>query len=269
MVVRSDGYIVTNFHVIENARNIKVHVPNGDTYDAAVVGLDFLTDLAILKIDAEDLPAIEFADSRRVRVGDWVVAVGNALALKGGPSVTVGIVSALGRTIQTQRQIELFDLIQTDAAINEGNSGGPLVDLDGKVVGINTVILQEAQAIGFAVSSFQAQPIIQKLIEDGHVVRPLIGFNSVDVTPGIASELRLAVDEGIIVTRMSAEGPASQAGIVVGDVVTKLDGIPTSDNAAFLMLLWSYEPGDQVNVEYYSGEESKTATVTLAERISP
>ncbi len=268
-IVRPNGYIVTNLHVIQNARDIKVHVPNWDTYDALVVGVDALSDLAVLKIEAQDLPAVEFADSRRLRVGDWVVAVGNALALPGGPSVTVGIVSAKGRTIQTQHQVELFDLIQTDAAINEGNSGGPLVNMDGEVVGINTVIIQEAQAIGFAVSALQAQPIIEKLIEEGHVVRPLIGLNSVDVTPAIASDLQLPVDEGIIVTLMSTDSPAAQAGIAVGDVITKLDDIPTPTNARFLMLLWSYEPGDQVSIEYYRGDESLNATVTLAERQVP
>ena len=266
-VVRPDGYILTNLHVINGAREIKVHVPNGDSYDATIVGVDRLTDLAVLKIDAQDLPAVTFADSRRLRVGDWVVAVGNALALPGGPSVTVGIVSAKGRSIQTQHQNELFDLIQTDAAINEGNSGGPLVNMDGEVVGINTVILQEAQAIGFAVSALQAQPIIDKLIEEGRIVRPLIGFNSVDITPAIASDLSLPVDEGIIVTNLLVDGPAAEAGIDVGDVVTRLDDIPTPTNARFLLLLWSYEPGDQVAIEYYRGDESMIATVTLEERL--
>ncbi len=266
IVVRPDGYIVTNLHVIDNARDVKVHVPNVDSFDATVVGIDRLTDLAVLKIDAQDLPAVKFADSRRLRVGDWVMAVGNALALPGGPSVTVGIVSAKGRSIKTQHQNELFDLIQTDAAINEGNSGGPLVNMDGEVVGINTVILQEAQAIGFAVSALQAQPIIEKLIENGRIVRPLIGFNSVDVTPAIASDLNLPVDEGIVVTNLLVDGPAASAGIDVGDVVTKLDDIPTPTNARFLMLLWSYEPGDQVSIEYYRGEEGEIATVSLEER---
>ena len=266
-VVRPDGYIVTNLHVIDGARDIKVHVPNADSYDATVVGFDRLTDLAVLKIDAEDLPAVTFADSRSLRVGDWVMAVGNALALPGGPSVTVGIVSAKGRSIQTQHQNELFDLIQTDAAINEGNSGGPLVNMDGDVVGINTVILQEAQAIGFAVSALQAQPIIEKLIEDGRVIRPLIGFNSQDVTPAIASDLDLAVDEGIIVTNLLIDGPAAAAGIAVGDVITRLDDTPTPTNAKFLLLLWSYKPGDQVAIEYYRGDESQIATVTLEERL--
>ncbi len=266
MIIDPSGYIVTNYHVIEGARDIKVHVPNGDTYDAKIMGLDQMTDLAVLKIDAENLPSVTFADSRTLRVGDWVVAVGNALALKGGPTVTIGIVSALGRRIQTQRDVELFDLVQTDAAINEGNSGGPLLNLDGEVVGINTVILEQAQAIGFAISSFQAKPIIQKLIDDGRVVRPLIGFLSIDVTSAIASDIGLPMDEGVIVTRMSADGPAFRAGIRVGDVITKLDGIPTPDQAGFLLRLWSYLPGDVVQVDYYSGGENKTADVTLVER---
>ena len=131
IVVRPDGFIVTNFHVIQNVDDIQVNLPNGKTYDARVVGRDRITDLAVIKIDAKDLPIATFGDSNTLKAGDWVVALGNALALKGGPTVTLGIVSARGRTIIPERGPTLYDLIQTDAAINEGNSGGPLINLDG------------------------------------------------------------------------------------------------------------------------------------------
>ena len=265
VVVRPDGYIVTNFHVIQSATEIKVNLPSGESYDAKVVGRDRVTDLAIIKIDAEGLATVTFGDSDKLEVGDWLVAMGNALALRGGPTVTLGIVSARGRTVITDRG-PLYDMIQTDAAINDGDSGGPLVNLDGEVVGINTAILRDAQGIGFAISSAVASPIIDSLIEHGRVVRPLIGLTGIDVTPAGANRLNLSVTEGIIVTRMSWGGPAFKAGIRVGDVIVKIDGIPTPDMPSFLTLLWTYEVGDSVQVEYVSNNETVTTTVDLVER---
>ena len=264
-VVRPDGYIATNFHVIEGAQDIKVHLPNGETYDARVVGQDRVTDLAVIKIEAEGLPTATFANTDELRVGDWVMTVGNALALKGGPTVTLGIVSALGRTINAQDQ-EFYDLIQTDAAINDGNSGGPLVDLNGEIVGINQAILRRAEGMGFAVSSAVAAPVIDSLIEHGRVIRPQIGFNARTVTPAIANELNLWVSEGVIATLVPRSGPAYEAGIRVGDVITKIDGIPTTDVPTWLDLLWSYDVGDEVHVEYVHNNRILTATVVLAER---
>ena len=230
-VVRPDGLIVTNFHVVQGVRQIKVHLPNGKSYDARIVGADAVTDLAILKIDAEGLATATFANSDGLRVGDWVLTMGNALALKGGPTVTLGIVSALGRTITTERG-QFYDLIQTDAAINNGNSGGPLLNLNGEVVGINQAMQTRAQGMGFAISSSGAKPIIESLIEHGRVIRPLIGLVGQDVTSAIANELKLNVTEGIIVASMSRNGPAYQAGIRVGDVITKLDDISNTGHGA-------------------------------------
>ena len=266
IVVRPDGFIVTNFHVIQNVDDIQVNLPNGKTYDARVVGRDRITDLAVIKIDAKDLPIATFGDSNTLKAGDWVVALGNALALKGGPTVTLGIVSARGRTIIPERGPTLYDLIQTDAAINEGNSGGPLINLDGEVVGISTATLRRAQGIGFAVSSSVAGPIIDSLIEHGRVVRPLIGLTGADVTPARANQLNLNVTEGIIVTLASANGPAHNSGIRVGDVITKIDGTPTPDMARFLTLLWTYNVGDIVQVEYVSNRQTHVTSVELAER---
>ncbi|MCH7786975.1 MAG: trypsin-like peptidase domain-containing protein [Chloroflexi bacterium] len=266
IVIRPDGYIVTNFHVIENASQIEVNLPNGKTYTAVVIGRDVITDLAIIKIDTdEDLPVANLVNSDSLKVGDWVVALGNALALKGGPTVTLGIVSARGRTITTDRGT-LYDMIQTDAAINDGNSGGPVVNLNGEVIGISTAIFRQAQGIGFAVSSSVAMPIIDSLIEHGRVVRPLIGLTGADVTPARANRLNLPVDEGIIVTRMSRDGPAFKAGIRVGDIIIKMDGIPTPDMARFLTLLWTYQVDDEMQVEYISNGEFKVASVMLTER---
>lgn len=265
MIISDDGYVVTNNHVIQSAEQIMVNLPNGDSYRARVIGRDSITDLAVIKIEAENLPTIKFGNSDEIDVGDWVVAVGNALALKGGPSVTLGIVSARGRTVTTDRG-DLYDMIQTDAAINDGNSGGPLINLDGEVVGINTAILRQAQGIGFAVSSSVASPIIQSLIEHGRVTRPLIGLTGADVTPARANQLGLNLDEGIIVTRMSQDGPAYEAGIRVGDVIVSMNDMPTPDMARFLTLLWAFEIGDGIVVEYLRENEVGTATVELVER---
>ena len=267
VVIRPDGYIVTNFHVIQGANDIQVTLSNGKTYDAEIVGRDIITDLAVVKIDEENLTTITMGDSDAIHVGDWVVALGNALALKGGPTVTLGIVSARGRTLSTERG-DLYDLIQTDAAINDGNSGGPLINLRGEVVGINTAIIRRAQGIGFAISSTAAKPIIQSLIEHGRVVRPLIGLTGADVTPARANQLGLNVDEGIIVTRMTLDGPAYEGGIRVGDVITKLNDIPTADMAQFLTLLWTFEIEQEIQVEYIHENETQITTVTLAERPS-
>ncbi len=266
IVVRPDGYIVTNLHVIQGVRGIRVNLPNGESYDAVTVGGDVVTDLAVIKIDpAQPLPTVKFGDAASLKVGDWVMAVGNALALKGGPTVTMGIISARGRTVNTERG-ELYDMIQTDAAINDGNSGGPLVNLDGEVIGINTAILREARGIGFAISSDAAVPIINSLVEHGRVIRPLIGLNGADVTPAIANRFNFNVSEGIVITRLGQGGPAFEAGLQVGDVITKLDGIPTPDMSSFLRLLWSYSVADAVQVEYIRENQGFEASVTLAAR---
>ena len=264
-IIRADGYILTNFHVVQGAEEIVVNLPSGESYTAKVVGKDRITDLAVLKIDAENLPAVSFGNSDNLEVGDWVVALGNALALKGGPTVTLGIVSARGRTISTDRG-DLYDLIQTDAAINDGNSGGPLINLNGEVIGINTAILRRAQGIGFAVSSSVASPIIDSLIEHGRVTRPLIGLTGADVTPARANQLGISLTDGIIVTRMSRDGPAYLAGIRVGDIVTKLNDIPTPDMARFLTLLWTFDVGQEIQVEFLREGEINMTGVQLEER---
>ena len=207
-MVRPDGYLVTNLHVVQDADTVLVTMPDGSSYEAQVIGMDRLTDLVVLKIEAKNLDAAIFGNSSQLRVGDWVLALGNALALKGGPSVTLGIVSALGRTVRTQESEDLYDMIQTDAAINQGNSGGPLVNMNGEVIGINTAVFREANGIGFTVSSNVAKPIIDSLIDHGRVVRPLMGIMGRDVTAALASRLGLEVEDGIAIIRLDRDGPA-------------------------------------------------------------
>ena len=266
IIISSDGYIVTNYHVIHDVMAVRADLPNGDSYEAKIVGWDVVTDLAVLKIEPEtDLPTVEWGNSGSMRVGDWVVALGNALSLKGGPTVTLGIISALGRTVPTERG-PLYHMIQTDAAINKGNSGGPLVSLDGKVIGISTAMLGQAQGIGFAVSSETALPVIDSLIEHGEVARPSMEVSVEDVTPAISNRMGLSVKEGVIITRISQRGAAFDAGLQVGDVITDMDGLPTKGVSEFLTLLWSYEAGDSVEVAYIRSNKLFETTVELAER---
>lgn len=265
IVVRPNGYIVTNAHVVQGARDIKVHV-DGQTYDGKVVGIDDVTDLALVKINAEDLPTARFAASSDIKVGEWVISLGNALSLKGGPTLTVGIISALGRTIQTDTGEYFYNLIQTDAAMNDGSSGGPLVNLNGEVVGINQAILRQAMGMAFAVNASEALPVIKSLIEHGRVVRPRIGLDGDDVTPAISARFRLGVLEGVLVTSLAPQGPAHKAGIRLGDVLAKMDGVPTPNVSDWLGLLWAHEVGDEVQIEYVRNGLVKTTMVTLAER---
>lgn len=266
IVVRPDGYLVTNLHVVQDADTVLVTMPDGSSYEAQVIGMDRLTDLVVLKIEAKNLDAAIFGNSSQLRVGDWVLALGNALALKGGPSVTLGIVSALGRTVRTQESEDLYDMIQTDAAINQGNSGGPLVNMNGEVIGINTAVFREANGIGFTVSSNVAKPIIDSLIDHGRVVRPLMGIMGRDVTAALASRLGLEVEDGIAIIRLDRDGPAYSAGMRPGDIIVRLDNQLTPDMAKFLSILWTRDVGDTVDVEYMRGNKSIITVVILAER---
>ena len=261
-IVRPDGYIVTNEHVIRGAQQLQAHLPNGETYPATVVGKDIVTDIAILKIDADGLPFATLSDTNNIRVGDWVMTLGNALDMRGGPTATLGIVSGLGRTIKTEQGQQFFNLIQTDATINTGNSGGPLVDMNGTVIGINQAVLAEAR-FGFAINAAVAGPVIESLIEDGMVSRVEIGIKGDDVTPAIARSFNLSVTEGVVVTAIATDGPAHVAGLRVGHIITKLDDIPTPDLATFLPRLWAYKPGDEIVIEYVDGDSTKITTVTV------
>jgi serine protease Do len=188
-----------------------------------------VTDLAVIKIDGRDLPVAPLGDSSKLEIGETVIAIGNPLGLEGGPTVTVGVVSAVARSIEDPGGPTLHDLIQTDAAINPGNSGGPLVRMAGDVIGINTAIIQEAQGIGFAISINSAKPIIQELVAHGRVVRPAIGIAPVGVTPQLASGYDLPVDRGVLVARLDPRGPAAKAGMRSGDVIVAVAGHPVKN----------------------------------------
>jgi serine protease Do len=268
VIIEDSGYIVTNNHVVEGAESITVTIPDGRSFDATIVGTDPLTDLAVIEIDGDDLPTVSFGESSTLAVGEWVVAIGNALGLPGGPTVTVGVVSALGRSIQEQSGVTLYDVIQTDAAINPGNSGGPLVNLQGEVVGINTakVTAVEVSGVGFAVSSNTARTVVQEIIEKGYVSRPYLGITIMTVTPSIARSYDLATNEGALITRLVTGSPADEAGLSPGDVIIRFDGqrIITADDV--VLAIRAHEIGDEVEITYFHDSSENTTSATLIER---
>jgi serine protease Do len=267
IIIDSKGYIVTNNHVVEGATDITVSIPDGRTFNATIVGTDSATDLAVIKIDGDNLPTASFGDSSAMRSGDWVVAIGNALALDGGPTVTAGVVSATGRSIEESSGVTLYDLIQTDAAINPGNSGGPLINLNGEVIGINTAKIssEDVDGVGFAISSDSAKPVIDELITKGYVTRPYLGASLVTVTSAIANYYRLGTDTGALISQIAQNGPAAKAGLKVGDVITAVDGktITTADDV--IKAIRSHSIGDTIQVNFYRGNNLQSAAVTLAE----
>jgi serine protease Do len=223
-LISPDGYIVTNSHVVRGATDINVTLWDGRTFKAKIVGIDDATDIAVLKIDATDLPYLKFGDSNELRVGDWVIAIGNPFGL--GHTVTVGVVSAKGRSLGITRY---EDFIQTDAAINPGNSGGPLINIKGEVVGINTAILNPSgmsvnAGIGFAIPSSLAKDIVPILIAKGKVERAWLGVYIQEVTPEIAKQLGLKEAKGALVSDVIPGSPADKVGIKRGDVIIEFDG---------------------------------------------
>ena len=229
IIVDRRGYILTNAHVVDGAEQIKVTLTDGRAFRATLVGKDGFTDLAVIRIEAGNLPALRLGDSRRLAVGETVIAIGSPLWLEGGPTVTVGVVSALGRSMEDPGLPVLHGMIQTDAAINAGNSGGPLLNLAGEVVGINTAMIASAHGIGFAVSSTMAKPVVAALIATGRVIRPTIRLEAVTLTPQVAYANDFPIESGALVVRVDPDGAAEAAGLEAGDVITAVAGRAVRD----------------------------------------
>lgn len=268
IIFQADGYILTNNHVIEGSSSIKVTLSDARQFDATEVGADPATDLAVIKIDQSGLPILPFGDASKMRVGDWVIAIGNAAGLEGKPSVTLGIVSALDRSIQTNNDTTLFDLIQTDAVINPGNSGGPLLNLQGEVVGINSVILRGGQfdGIGFAISTDTVRLVADQLLRNGKVVWPRMGVYIADIDQPTVAQLDLSVHEGVLITQLEQGGPAESAGLQVNDVIVALDGKPTPNLKTLQNLLQTqFKVGQRIKVTVVRGKDRQDLTLTLAQ----
>lgn len=265
VIVNSDGYILTNHHVVDGAIDIKVELTDNRTFTAKLVGSDPPSDLAVLKIDAKDLPTLSLGDSDKVRVGDPVLAVGNPLGI--GQTVTAGIISAKGR--QTGISDGSFeDFLQTDAAINRGNSGGALVNTSGELIGINSQILSPSGGnigIGFAIPANMAKVVMDQLLKTGKVRRGMLGVTIQSIDADLAASLNLPAARGAIVTSVSPGGPAEKAGIKRGDVITAVNNQPVADNNVLRNQVASLAPGANATLTLLRNSREQNVQVTLAE----
>lgn len=268
-IIDSGGLIVTNNHVVDGAKSITVTLEDGRTFSAETVHTDPVADLAVVKIKAQNLPALQIGDSSKLNVGEWVVAMGNSLGM--GISATKGIVSALGVSLSVSAGETLSDLIQTDAAINPGNSGGPLVNLQGEVVGINSAKVAQVgvEGMGYAISIKEAKPIVDQLIQNGYVIRPYLGVSTYTVDQFVAFRYRLGVDKGVLVTQVGPGSPADKAGIRQGDVITAIEDKEISDASGLIQAINSYQIGQSIKVTYWRGTSQKTTSATLSESPPP
>lgn len=265
VIVTKDGYILTNNHVVEGADEVKVALQDGREFEAKVVGRDPKSEVAVIKIDARDLPAVSLADSDAVEVGDIVLAVGNPFGI--GQTVTTGIVSATGRGGTLGLDYE--DFIQTDAAINPGNSGGALVDLEGRLVGINTAILSRSggnQGIGFAIPANLARDVMESLVQDGHVTRGYLGVMIQDLTPALAEKFGMNDStKGALVGDVTPKGPADAAGIKSGDVIVEFNGKKVADSRNLRLQVARTKPGETVPVRVVRDGKGRTIEVAVKE----
>jgi serine protease Do len=263
-IIEKDGIIITNNHVIDGAKIIRVILDDGRTFTAETVHPDPVADLAIIKINAQDLPTLKFGDSSQLHVGEWVVAIGNSLGM--GISATKGIVSALNVSLSTTPGETLYGLIQTDAAINPGNSGGPLLNLQGEVVGINSakVALVGVEGMSYAISIKEASPIIDQLITSGYVIRPYLGAEIYTVDQFVTSRYRLAVTKGVFVIDVASGSPADKAGLKAGDVITFIENKEINDAGAQAQLINSYQTGQKIKITYWRGKFQNTTYATIA-----
>ncbi len=262
MIWSSDGYIVTNNHVISNAEKIKVNLQGQEEpYDAEVIGQDPATDLALLKIEAENLPTLNLKGSDEIDTGDWVVAIGNPFGLK--YTVTAGILSAKSRVIGAG---PYDDFLQTDASINPGNSGGPLLNLDAEVVGINTAIVAAGQGIGFAVPSTLVKEVVTQLKKYQRVKRGWLGITIQDVSQQMATALGMDEPKGALVASVQPESPAAQAGITSGSVIVKLNGKPIEDGRELTRKIGELPPEETVEITLWAQGKTETVQVTLGDR---
>jgi serine protease Do len=268
VTVSSDGYIITNNHVVEDAEDIRVTLPDKRSFQGRLIGADPKTDLAIIKIEAKGLPVAPWGDSDELKVGEFVLTIGNPFGLTN--TVTLGIVSAKGRANVGIADYE--DFIQTDAAINPGNSGGPLVNIRGEVVGINTAIFSKSggyQGIGFAVPSNMARQVVEQLIKEGKIKRGWLGVNIQDLTPELARKFNYDKVEGVLVNSVLKDSPAEKAGLRNGDIITVFNGREVIDVGSFRNSVASTPPGKRVKIRFFRDGLYKETEAVVQEQIAP
>ena len=272
VIVTKEGYIVTNWHVINASQGLEVIFRDGQRVPASLVGADEFADLAVIKVDVPVPAVAALGNSSVLKPGETVIAIGSPLG-EFQNTVTVGVVSATGRLLDTGDGFQMEDLIQTDAAINPGNSGGPLVNLSGQVIGINTLVVRGdiqsnalAEGLGFAIASNTVSALSNQLISQGYITRPYLGINWQPINPSVASAYNLPVEWGVYITKLDNLGPAARAGLREGDIITAMSGDAIAENNPFINILLRLVPGEAVQVTFIRDGQTQTTTVTLGER---
>ena len=268
--ISSDGYLLTNNHVVEGTSQVAIILSDGSQQQVTIVGTDPFADLAVLKTGGSAPATATLGNSDVLNPGETVIAIGSPLG-DFRNTVTVGVVSATGRSIDTGRGYQIENLIQTDAAINQGNSGGPLVNLAGEVIGINTLVVRDsgsgtvAEGLGFAIPISTARAVADQIIAKGYVSRPYLGIRWQLISPGVARAYDLPVTWAIYVTDVVAGSPASQAGLQPGDLITRIGDVTIDENHSYINALFQYKPGDQVTLEVVRDGKTLQVQVTLGE----
>ena len=264
VIIDSTGYIVTNNHVIDGAAKVQVTLKDGRTFVGEVVGTDPATDVALVRVDGVNLPVANLGDSESLKAGQIVLAIGNALGLPGGPTVSMGVIGALGRPLPgTDFVLEGF--IQTDAAINPGNSGGPLADLSGNVIGINTAMIPFAQGVGFAIPTHTVNRVVEQIIRHGRVVRPFLGISGVDMNPAIARRFNLPVDSGVLLAEVGRNTPAYEGGLKSGDIIVRVGDQEVKQMRDLLLSLSGVSVGNVLRIRFVRGGREHETSVRLVE----
>ncbi len=272
VIVSEKGFIVTNNHVIEGADSISVIFNDGTEKEALLINKDVFADLAILKVDGAMPGVATIGNSDLLQPGETVIAIGSPLGTFRN-SVTVGVISATGRTLDTGFGYTMENLIQTDAAINSGNSGGPLVNLAGEIIGINTLVIRggntstSAEALGFAIPSNTVQMISNQIIQTGYFSRPSFGAEYQNITPRIAARYQLPSDYGVYITNVESGSPALQAGLQIGDIIIKINDDEINETNSFINVLFKYRPQDTVSLTFIRENETRITEITLGETI--
>ncbi|HXQ34454.1 MAG TPA: trypsin-like peptidase domain-containing protein [Anaerolineales bacterium] len=268
--ITDQGYILTNNHVVEGTKEVSIILSDGSEQKAVIVGTDPYSDIAVLKTDGGAPAVATLGNSDVLNPGESVIAIGSPLG-NFKNTVTVGVVSATGRSIDTGNGYQIEDLIQTDAAINRGNSGGPLVDLAGEVIGINTLIVRDsgngdvAEGLGFAIPVNTAQAIAQQIIQKGYFARPYMGINFQPINPDIAMRYNLPAQWGVYVTKVAENSPASRAGLQEGDIITKVGDMSLDETHSYVNALFSFKPGDEIILNVVRDDKDTQIQITLGE----
>ncbi len=265
-IIDKEGHILTNNHVIDGAQRILVTLSDGRSFEAELIGGDAALDIAVLRIDADDLVPIPMGESSKLRVGEAVILIGHALNLPGGPTITGGWVSALDRTLQISPTITMQHLIQTDAAINPGNSGGAMVNTKGEFVGIPTAKLPMGEGIGFAIAIDPIKPLIDELIKTGKIGRGFLGASFANINAALAMNFDLPVSAGALVISVAPGSPAEQAGLQQGDIIVTAEDRPINNTADLDAILIGYPTGGMIEIEFLRGDQRFAVTITLGER---